>query len=169
MISLYVPSANEYDYEARLMRDPMTMSYNAGYDLNFEGYHYVTGCIDLKEEDYLKRYNKRIKEKRFFAYVRNENENVGYVEYHYDHDAKAYHCDVVIEDKHRHRGFGKEALQCMIEEARRNHVVGLYDEFEECRKDAYKMFLNCGFKVVGYKLAKKFKTYQKVVIVKLEL
>lgn len=49
-ISFHVPDLNEYGYEQQLESDPLSMSYNAGYDVSYPGYHYDSGCIDFPEE-----------------------------------------------------------------------------------------------------------------------
>ena len=45
-LNLYVPKLEDYWYEEKIESDPQSMSYNAGYDVNYDGYHYDTGCID---------------------------------------------------------------------------------------------------------------------------
>ena len=46
-IELVIPKLNQYSYEQKLESDSKTMSYNAGYDVSYFGYHYNTGCIDF--------------------------------------------------------------------------------------------------------------------------
>ena len=46
-ICLYIPKLNDYWYEEKVQSDPLTMSYNAGYDVSYYGYHYDTGFIDF--------------------------------------------------------------------------------------------------------------------------
>ena len=38
-IELVIPKLNQYSYEQKLESDPKTMSYNAGYDVTYFGYH----------------------------------------------------------------------------------------------------------------------------------
>lgn len=52
-IELIKPSLKQYYYEAKLQSDPLTMSYNAGYDVSYFGYHYDTGCIDFSKEKFI--------------------------------------------------------------------------------------------------------------------
>ena len=59
MLSLYILELKDYWYEENLLSDKDTMNYNAGYDVNYSGYHYETGCIDFKEETWQEKYNKR--------------------------------------------------------------------------------------------------------------
>lgn len=49
-LSLYVPELKDYWYEAKVQSDPESMSYNAGYDVSYFGYHYDSGCIDFPKE-----------------------------------------------------------------------------------------------------------------------
>ena len=63
-IELVIPKLNQYSYEQKLESDSKTMSYNAGYDVSYFGYHYNTGCIDFPKEKWRDTYNKRINENK---------------------------------------------------------------------------------------------------------
>ena len=39
-ISLYIPTLEDYWYEQKVQSDPLSMDYNAGYDVSYFGYHY---------------------------------------------------------------------------------------------------------------------------------
>ena len=100
-ISLYIPKAEDYWYEAKLENNPLTMNYNAGYDVSYYGYHYDTGCIDFPEDKWEESYNKRINDNKYFAYIKDNDLNtfVGYVNYHYNKGDDRYECGIVIESK----------------------------------------------------------------------
>ena len=85
-IVLIEPKLEEYYYEQKLLSDKDTMSYNAGYDVFYNGYHYNTGCIDFDKDKWLEKYNKRKDKNTFFAYIKDVNLNkyVGYVNYNYN-------------------------------------------------------------------------------------
>lgn len=170
-LSLYIPTLEEYSYEAKLQSDPKTMSYNAGYDVSYYGYHYDTGCIDFPKEKWEETYNKRIKENKYFAYIKDNNTNqfVGYVNYHYNKNEDRYYCGVLIESKHRGKGYSKIALRLLCDEAKKNDVKSLYDNFEIDRDNTIKVFESVGFKVVEYQSWKKFDKEVKGVLVKIEL
>ena len=68
-ITLIVPKLEDYYYEQKLNEDPSTMNYNAGYDLPLKGYHYDTGCIDFPKTVWKEKYQKRITENKYFAYI----------------------------------------------------------------------------------------------------
>ena len=80
-IKLYIPKIEDYWYEEKLLSDSETMSYNAGYDVSYYGYHYDTGCIDFPKERWKETYDRRIRENRYFAYIKDNDidEYVGYV------------------------------------------------------------------------------------------
>ncbi len=56
---LVEPTIEEYNYEQKLLSDPETMNYNAGYEVTYQGYHYNTGCIDFPEENWEAKKKKR--------------------------------------------------------------------------------------------------------------
>ena len=157
MLTLYVPKLEDYWYEQKLQSDPKTMEYNAGYDVSYYGYHYDTGCIDFPKERWQLSYDRRIKEKRYFAYLKDlsTNEFVGYVNYHYNKKDNRYECGIVIESKHRGKGYSKEGLKLLCEKAKSDGVESLYDNFEKDRNGA-KVFFELGFEIVEETTWKKF-------------
>lgn len=155
-MELVVPKLEEYYYEKQLEEDPNTMSYNAGYDVSYEGYHYDTGCIDFPESKWEKTYQKRISENRYFAYIKVNDKYVGYVNYQYNKSEDRYECGVLIEAKYRGLGYSKEALELLIKEAHKNNVEYLYDTFEKDRGNTLDLFLSVGFVIVEEKRWKKF-------------
>ena len=132
MLSLYIPKLEDYWYEEKLQSDAKTMSYNSGYDVSYYGYHYDTGCIDFPKEKWKETFDKRINENKFFAYIKDNDSNqfVGYVNYHYNKNEDRYYCGVLIESKHRSKGYSKIALRLLCDEAKKNDIKSLYDNFE---------------------------------------
>ena len=118
-IELVIPKLNQYSYEQKLESDSKTMSYNAGYDVSYFGYHYNTGCIDFPKEKWRDTYNKRINENKYFAYIKDctINRYVGYVNYQYNKNDNIYECGVLIESKYRGKGYSKDALRLLVKEA----------------------------------------------------
>lgn len=170
-LELYVPKLEDYWYEAKLQSDADTMSYNAGYDVSYYGYHYDTGCIDFPSDRWEISYNRRINENRYFAYIKDNdiNEFVGYVNYHYVNSEERYECGIVIESKYRGKGYSKAGLKLLCEEAKKNNVKEMYDNFEIDRGNTLKVFESVGFKVVEEQTWKKFGKDVKGVLVKIEL
>lgn len=171
MLELYVPSLNDYWYEEKLQSDPDTMSYNAGYDVSYYGYHYDTGCIDFPKDKWSEAYNKRINDNRFFAYIKdnNINEYVGYCNYHYNKNENRYECGILIDSKYRGKGYSKKSLKLLCNKAKENGIKELYDNFEIDRGNTLKLFESVGFKVVKETSWKKFNKFVNGVEVKIEL
>lgn len=169
MLTLYVPELKDYWYEQKLQSDPKTMEYNAGYNVSYFGYHYDTGCIDFPENKWQESYERRIKENRYFAYLKDlsNNEFVGYVNYHFNKNDNRYDCGIVIEFKHRGKGYSKEGLKLLCEKAKSDGIDSLYDNFEKDRANI-KIFLDLGFEIIEKTTWKKFgKDIEGIVVKKI--
>ncbi len=167
-LELYVPKLEDYWYEAKLQSDPDTMSYNAGYDVSYYGYHYDTGCIDFPKERREETFNKRKNENKYFAYIKDKdiNDFVGYVNYQYIKSDDRYECGVLVDSKYRGKGYAKPALILLCDQARKEGIKELYDNFEINRGNTLKLFEEVGFTVVKKETWKKFNVDVEGVLVK---
>ena len=170
-LELYIPKVEDYWYEEKLQSDPDTMSYNAGYDVSYFGYHYDTGCIDFPKERWQEVYDKRQRENRFFAYIKDLkiNEFVGYCNYHLNKNDNRYECGVLIDSKYRGKGYAKPALKLLCDHARKEGIKELYDNFEIDRGNTLKIFEDVGFTVVKKQTWKKFDKDVEGVLIKIKL
>lgn len=168
---LYIPELKDYWYEQKLQADIETMSYNAGYDVCYAGYHYDTGCIDFPKSNWLTTYERRINQHRFFAYIKDIdlNQFVGYCNYQYNTNENRYECGIVIEGKYRHQGYGQQGLMLLLHQARKDGIEALYDNFEMNRGNTLSMFLDCGFEIVKKTTWKKFGKDVSGAVVKIKL
>lgn len=120
-LCLHVPELNEFWYRKKLMEDPETMSYNRGYDLDFAGYDKETGCIAFPKTEWESRYNYLVgnEPERYYAYLVNtENgEFVGDVNVHKNAGQDWYDMGIVIEAKHRGKGYANEGLRLLLRHA----------------------------------------------------
>ena len=166
-LKIYVPRLEDYWYEQKLQSDPNTMSYNAGWDVSYDGYHYDTGCIDFPKSKWEDTFNKRKNENKFFAYLKdtNINEYVGYINYHYNENENKYYCGILIESKYRGKGYSKTGLKLLCDYAKEHGVTELYDDFE-INRNGIKIFEDLGFKIVNKYNAKKFDKDIEIVVVK---
>lgn len=167
-MELVIPKLEEYKYEQYLESDPDTMSYNAGYDVTYPGYHYDTGCIDFPQSKWKETYQKRIIENRFFAYIKVDDKYVGYVNYQYDKSENRYDCGILIEAKYRGLRYSKEALNLLVKEAYKNNIEYLYDTFEKDREGILDLFLSVGFEIIEEKTWKKFDKNVDGVVVRIK-
>ena len=170
-LSLYIPDLADYWYEEKLQNDPNTMSYNAGYDVSYDGYHYDTGCIDFPKTKWTETYNKRQNKDKFFAYIKDEdlNEYIGYCNYHYNKENDRYECGLLIEYKYRGKGYSKDSLILLCNKAKQDKLSFLYDTFELDRDNTLKVFEAVGFKVISNMNWKKFNKEVSGVLVKIDL
>ena len=142
-VSLYVPKIEDLWFRQLVMSDPQSMSYNAGYDVSYDGYHYDTGCIDFPKSNWESWHKEKIENgKIFFAYiVDNETKDfVGYLNYHKDSEGK-YQMGIVIHSLHQGKGYMRPALLKLIETAKKNGIDTLCDSVPKSRERALKVFL----------------------------
>jgi RimJ/RimL family protein N-acetyltransferase len=167
---LIEPDLADYWYEQKLLSDPDTMNYNAGYDVSYFGYYYDTGCIDFPKERWLDDYHKRKNNpQKYFALIKDLDldKYIGYVNYHYNLDDNRYWCGIVIEGKYRGQGYAKEALKLLCRQAFEHGIDCLYDNFEKNRIAALRVFQEVGFKIIEEKLWLKFAKHVDGVVVSL--
>ena len=142
-----VPSKDEMLYRQKLMMDPETMDYNAGYDIDIKGYDYETGTIkwtlkELKEDWYSKWIDKE--PEKYFAYIYANNEPVGEIYYYPDGDVNGM--GIIIEAKHRGKGYSYDALMELERIAfEKNDINELTDLIPDYRVAAQKIFKKAGF------------------------
>ena len=139
-LELYIPKVEDYWYEEKIQSDPKTMSYNAGWDVSYFGYHYDTEL----------------------------NEFVGYVNYHFNNSVNRYDCGILIEDKYRGNGYSKEGLKLLCDYAKSQGIDYFYDDFEDNRPGT-SIFYDLGFKEIDRYQSKRFDKYLDVVVVGIDL
>lgn len=168
MLTIYKPKIEDYWYEKKINEDINSMSYNAGYNVSYFGYHYNTGQIDFPKSKWIETYNKRENDdKRFFAYLKDNitNQFVGYINYQFDNDENRYTCGILIEYNKRGYGYAKEGLKLLCEVAKKNGIKELYDSFEKDR-NGIKVFFDLGFEIIEETKWKKFNKDVNGIIVK---
>ena len=170
-ISLYIPNLEDYWYEKKILSDPLTMSYNSGFDVSYDGYHYDTGCIDFPKDKWEQKFCTRHEENNYFAYIKDISSDsfVGYVNYNYNKNDNRYYCGIVIEAKYRGKGYSKMALRLLCDVAKSNGIKELYDSFEIDRNNALYIFKKIGFEVVSEQKCKRFDKMIDVVLIKIIL
>lgn len=167
-IILYIPKLDDYWYEEKLHNDKLTMEYNAGWDVSYNGYNYEDGTIEYSEEKKEENFKKRKINGNYFAYILDENLNefVGYCNYT-TKDGKTI-CGILIECKFRGLGYSKEGLSLLLDIAKKNGINEIYDDFEEDRI-GNKIFYDLGFVKNKEYFAKKFNKEIKLIEVRKDL
>ena len=149
-LCLHIPAYEELWYRQKMMQDPDTMSYNKGYDLNFNGYDKATGCIDFPQEKWADWYAHFIGQEphRFYAYIvrASDGEFIGEVNAHRNVDAGWYEMGIVLEAKYRGKGYAAAALRLLLQYAfEKIGAEAVHNEFEEERSAALQTHRSAGF------------------------
>lgn len=158
----------DFAYKAKVMSDPLSMSYNAGYKVVNGNYDYQTGTIEYPKERWGLEHLRNHSSKYYFAYLKDLDidKYVGYCCYYLENGQ--YQCGIVVEYSYRHKGYGKKGLELLIEKAKENQIKSLYDCFEKDR-GCLEMFESLGFKVSEELKWEKFGQLVDGVVVKLDL
>lgn len=153
-LSLHVPSVEELYYRQRILAQPETMSYNQGYELGLDNYDNETGCIDFSNEYWSEWYSRWISNEleRFYAYLIDirSNDYVGEVSFHYDKSSNSHYIGIVIEAKHRGKGYCSEGLIKLAEKAFVDlRIDKLKNNIPLERKSAISGHKRAGFRELG--------------------
>lgn len=151
---LHIPSYEELWYRQKIMQDPDTMSYNKGYDMDFEGYDKTTGCISFPEWEWADWYAYFIGQEplRFYAYIVRKSDGafIGEVNVHRNPNASWYEMGIVLEAKYREKGYAATSLWLLLRHAfEEMNADAVRNDFEEERSAAVQAHLSAGFTKCG--------------------
>ncbi len=134
MLKIYKPLIKDLWFKKELLSDEKTMAYNHAYG----------GCIAFSEEKWPDWYERWFSDnEHYYRYLLDEKGNfVGEIAYHLDN--QLWKCDVLIHDKYRKQGYGKEGLQLLCREAKSRSISCLYDDIAIDNK-AVELFIRMGF------------------------
>ena len=147
-IYLKVPNIEELHYRKEWMNDPKTMSYNAGYDIELQGYNKETGTITKTDEEMIAWYDNWIGKEpdKFFAYIYDIDlpDPIGEVYYYPDEDNHSM--GILIDNKYRGKGYSYLALLELEKVAfEKNGISELSDMIPLDRVRAINSFKKAGF------------------------
>lgn len=155
-LELYIPTLDELWFYQKMMSDPDTMSYNKNWDVDYDGYHKDTGCIDFPESQWASWYEDWVNNEPecFFAYIQrsSDGEWVGNINFHYTPQQDWWDMGIVIYAPYRGKGYAAPALQLMLDHAFRDcGVTRVHNDFEVARNEvsAWKAHLAAGFRDAG--------------------
>ena len=153
-VELYVPEQEDLWFYQKMMSDPETMSYNAGWDVEYDGYHRDTGCIDYPDEvlpDWYKSWVGQEPE-RFYAYIKRISDGawIGDINFHYTPEKDWWDMGIVIYAPYRGQGYAVPALKRMLDHAFRECGISrLHNDFETSRDAAWAIHRKVGFREMG--------------------
>lgn len=164
-IYLKIPTIDELHYRRDWIKDPKTMSYNAGFDVELKGYDKNTGTITKTDEEMINWYNNWVNKEpdQFFAYIFVEEleEPIGEIYYYLENDIHSM--GIIIQDKYRGNGYSYKALLELEKIAfEKNDINELSDFVPVDRIGATKVFKKAGF--IHTQLEKRGKVFGKETI-----
>ncbi len=138
---LYKPALEELHFRQSLLSDPATMDFNHAYG----------GTISFPEERWAAWYEKWVQDEsgdRFYRYLYDPaiQQFVGEAAYHYDSEQEEYLCDVIVSAAHRNKGYGRQGLELLCEEAKARGVARLCDHIA-ADNPSVELFKRAGFHV----------------------
>jgi RimJ/RimL family protein N-acetyltransferase len=147
-VYLQIPNIDDLHYRQEWMKDSKTMSYNAGFDMNLEGYDKNTGTITKTDDEMVNWYNNWINKEpnKYYAYIYDYDieEPIGEIFYYLNNDIHSM--GIVIQDKYRGRGYSYYALLELEKIAfEQNNISELSDIVPLNRIGAIKSFKKAGF------------------------
>lgn len=153
-LELYVPRLEDLWFYQKMMSDPATMAYNAGWDVDYDGYHKDTGCIDYPDEALPEWHDHWVgnEPERFYAYIRRKSDGawIGDVNFHYNEERDWHDMGIVIYAPYRGRGYAVAALKLLLTHAFRECGISrLHNDFETSRGAAWAIHRKVGFRETG--------------------
>ena len=155
-LELYVPKLEDLWFYQKMMSDPETMSYNANWDVEYDGYHRDTGCIDYPDEVLPDWYEGWVGQEPdcFYAYIKRSSDGVwiGDVNFHYTPEKDWWDMGIVIYAPYRGKGYAVPALKLMLDHAFRDCGISrIHNDFAIERNEiaAWKTHRKAGFKELG--------------------
>ena len=155
-LELYIPKLEDLWFYQQMMSDPETMSYNAGWDVDYAGYHRDTGCIDYPDEVLPGWYANMIGQEpgRFYAYIKRSSDGawIGDMCFHYTPEKDWWDMGIVMYAPFRGKGYAGPALKLMLDHAFRDcGIFRIHNDFEVARNEigAWETHRKAGFRELG--------------------
>ena len=160
-LKLKIPTLKTLYFKKEIKEDPFTMDYNAGYDVNFEGYNYSDGTIKTNIKELKNVWYKRWVHNwptNYYAYIaKSDNTLIGEIYAKWVESKNAYEIGIVIKGEYRGNGYSTQAIGLLIKKLKSLGAKKLYHEVPTTRKSAIQADINNGFIVKdNYLGAKKF-------------
>ena len=82
--------------------------------------------------------------KRFYRYIKENDTFLGEAAYHFDEEKQIYIADVIVYAPYRGKGYGRQALLLLCQNAICNGLHTLFDDIA-IDNPSITLFLKCGF------------------------
>ena len=121
-LKLYKPKLEDLWFKSKMLADKDTMSYNNRFGGTIE-------FIEVDWKDWYDYWLINCDNERYYRYLVDDNNNfIGEIAYHLDYDTKFYIADIIVYAKYRGLGYGKQGLQLLLDEAKKNGLKEIYDD-----------------------------------------
>ena len=137
MLKLYKPNIDDLWFRQQLLNDKETMSFNNAYG----------GTINFSKDKWNSWYTKWFDNNPnyFYRYLINGNNDfVGEVAYKFDETRNVYILNIIIHNKYRHNGYGKQGIRLLCKEATNNGICEIYDDIA-IDNTSIELFKDLGF------------------------
>lgn len=173
-LKLIVPQKEDLWFKKEMKEDPSTMDYNAGYDLNVDGYNRQNGTIQTDINELKEVWAKKWIGNRpaiFYYFIQADKQFIGEIYAKYDENRNSYEIGIVIKGEYRGKGYSTPSIKLLCEELKKHGIKKLYHKLPMCRKAAIKADINNGFIIKKENLdgMKKFGESEKLVYLEKEL
>ena len=155
-LELYTPKLEDLWFHQKMLADPETMSYNKDWDVDYDGYHRETGCIDFPEEEWAEWHEWYIgnEPERFYAYIKRSSDGawIGDVNFHYTPEKDWWDMGIVIYAPYRGKRYAVPALKLMLDHAFRDCGISrIHNDFSVERNEisAWETHRKAGFRDLG--------------------
>ncbi|MDE6107925.1 MAG: GNAT family N-acetyltransferase [Oscillospiraceae bacterium] len=171
-LELYIPKIEDMAFRREMMETPTTMAYNAGWNVSYSGYHPDTGCIDFPRSEWAVTHARLTGNMphSFYAYLRERSSGafMGEVNFQASSDGPWAEIGVVLHAPYKGRGYGRAALELLVETAFVDcGVPALRNTFEPERSAALAIHRAVGFREVGCGSMNRFGKSQELLVLEL--
>ena len=115
-LRLYKPKLEELSYRQELLSQEDTMKHRKGLKVKSEYYNKDTGCIDFPKDKWESWHAEYVDEysNLYYAYIVKDDEFIGEASFYKSSDGNSYDVSILIEAKHRRKGYGHDVLNLLL-------------------------------------------------------
>ena len=151
-ITLYEPNINDLWFKKEIKEDPLTMDYNAGYNVSYDGYNFEDGTIKTDLDELKNIWSKKWLNnwpQTYYSYiVLNNTTFIGEIYAKYHPNNSSYEIGIVIKGEHRGNRYSIIATKLLCEKLKNLGAKKLFHEVPSSRIGAIKSDLANGFKII---------------------
>ena len=160
-LELIVPQKEDLWFKKEMKEDPSTMDYNAGYDLNIDGYNRQNGTIQTDINELKEVWAKKWIGNRpaiFYYFIQANKQFIGEIYAKYDVSRNSYEIGIVIKGEYRGKGYSTPAIKLLCEELKKQGIKKIVSQTSYVSKSSNKS----RYKQWFYYKKRKFRWNEKI-------